>query len=59
MFTTSEAKTLSNLDLQGRIHPVLREEKMVLGWAIPSTDGKKVAIWKASGGANVWMVENF
>jgi|HubBroStandDraft_6_1064221.scaffolds.fasta_scaffold08558_3 DNA-binding winged helix-turn-helix (wHTH) protein/Tol biopolymer transport system component len=59
MFTTSEAKTLINLDLQGRIRPVLREEKMVLGWAIPSPDGRKVALWKASGGSNVWLVENF
>jgi Tol biopolymer transport system component/DNA-binding winged helix-turn-helix (wHTH) protein len=57
--TSTEAKTLLNVDLQGRIRPVLEEEKMMLGWAIPSPDGRKVALWKASGGSNVWMVENF
>jgi hypothetical protein len=50
---------LLNIDLQGRLHPVLEEQKMVMGWAIPSADGRKLAIWKASGGANAWMVENF
>jgi hypothetical protein len=32
---------------------------MILGWAIPSPDGSKLAIWEASGGSNVWLVENF
>jgi Tol biopolymer transport system component/DNA-binding winged helix-turn-helix (wHTH) protein len=58
-FTTAEAKTLLNVDLKGHLRPVIEEEKMVMGWAIPSPDGRKVALWKASGGSNVWMVENF
>jgi len=30
---------------------------MNLGWAIPSPDGTKLALWKASGSSNVWLVE--
>jgi hypothetical protein len=30
-----------------------------LGWAIPSPDGKHLAIWKAQGDSNVWMLENY
>lgn len=57
--TVSDAKTLLNVDLQGRVRPVLEEQQMVLGWAIPSPDGRELAIWKASGGSNVSLVENF
>ena len=57
--TTADAKTLLNLDLQGKVRPVLEEQQMVLGWAIPSPDGRELAIWKASGGSNVSLVENF
>jgi hypothetical protein len=38
---------------------MLEEKKMTLGWAIPSPDGKHLALWKASGSSNVWMLENF
>lgn len=57
--TTADAKTLLNIDLQGRARPVLEEQQMVLGWAIPSPDGRELAIWKASGGSNVSLVEDF
>lgn len=58
-YTTADAKTLVNVDLRGRVRPMLEEDKMILGWAIPSPDGRQLAIWKASGGSNVWLVENF
>lgn len=57
--TAADAETLLNVDLQGRARPVLEEQQMVLGWAIPSPDGRALAIWKASGGSNVSLVENF
>jgi dipeptidyl aminopeptidase/acylaminoacyl peptidase len=58
-YTTVGPKSLLNVDLQGRVRPVLEEKKMMLGWAIPSPDGQHLAIWKASGESNVWLVENF
>ncbi len=41
--------TLLNVDLKGNIRPVLSEGNMTLGWAIPSPDGRRLAIWKDSG----------
>jgi hypothetical protein len=38
---------------------MLEDKNMVMGWAIPSPDGRRLAIWKANGTSNVWMVENF
>jgi hypothetical protein len=32
---------------------------MYVGWAIPSPNGKYLALWQASGNSNVWMVEKF
>ncbi len=52
-----EATTLINIDLQGRAKAVLQESKPYVGWAIPSQDGKHLAIWEATGGSNVWMLE--
>src|SRR6516162_974289 len=28
-----------------------------VGWAIPSEDGKHLAIWEATGGSNAWLLE--
>jgi hypothetical protein len=47
------------IDLNGRIQPVLKEDKMILGCAIPSHDGRGLALWEARGTANVWMVQRF
>ena len=56
---TNNASALLNVEVNGRITPMLREDKMVLGWAIPSPDGRRLAFWKASGNSNVWMLEKF
>ncbi len=58
-YARSGTKTLVNVGVTGRIRPMLEEKKMTLGWAIPSPDGKHLALWKASGSSNVWMLENF
>ena len=58
-FASAGTKTLANVSVTGRIRPMLEENKMTLGWAIPSPDGKHLALWKASGSSNVWMLENF
>ena len=52
-----DATALINIDLQGRAKPVLLESKPYVGWAIPSQDGKHLAIWEATGGSNAWMLE--
>jgi Tol biopolymer transport system component/DNA-binding winged helix-turn-helix (wHTH) protein len=52
-------QTLLNVDLHGKVKPVLQESEMDLGWAIPSPDGRHLAIWEASGSSNAWLLENF
>ena len=52
-------KTLVNVSLTGRVRLLLAQKEMTLGRAIPSPDGKHLAIWKAHGDSNVWMLENF
>jgi hypothetical protein len=51
--------TLLNVDLHGRARPMLEESEKDLGWAIPSPDGKRLAIWEASGSSNAWLLEGF
>jgi len=58
-YTTTDTWGLLNVDLQGRVRPMLQENKMIVGWAIPSADGRHLALWEASGNSNVWMLEKF
>jgi Tol biopolymer transport system component len=57
-FNATGEWTLLKVELTGKVTPMLRESKMNLGWAIPSPDGSKLAIWKANGTSNVWLVES-
>jgi Tol biopolymer transport system component len=57
--TTQDGSSLLNVPLNGRVRTIIDDQKMRVGWAIQSTDGKKLAIWQASGTSNVWMLENF
>jgi Tol biopolymer transport system component len=56
---TDNTYALLNIDVDGHIRPVLREDKMILGWAIPSSDGRHLALWKANTNSNVWMLKHF
>ena len=58
-YVSAGTKTLINVSITGRIRPMLEEKTMTMGWAIPSPDGKHLAIWKASGSSNISMLENF
>jgi len=58
-YTTRDTWALLNIDLLGRVRPMLEEKQMRIGWAIPSPDGRRLALWEASGGANAWLVEDF
>jgi Tol biopolymer transport system component/DNA-binding winged helix-turn-helix (wHTH) protein len=59
VYNSDNGKTLMNVALTGKVRPLLKETEMTLGWTIPSPDGKHLAIWKAHGDSNVWMLENF
>jgi len=54
-----ENRALVNIDMRGDIKPVLQGGKPYIGWGIQSRDGKHLAIWQATGGSNVWMLEGF
>jgi DNA-binding winged helix-turn-helix (wHTH) protein/Tol biopolymer transport system component len=54
-----DAAAMLNVTVSGRITPVLREAERSLGWAIPSRDGRHVALWKGEQSENAWMLENF
>lgn len=55
----SGARALLNVELSGRVKPVFQENQNVLGWAIPSPDGHRLAFWEASGSANAWLLQGF
>lgn len=48
---------LLQIDLRGNARPVWRPKKIKVVWAIPSRDGKKVALLVESTSANIWMLE--
>jgi Tol biopolymer transport system component/DNA-binding winged helix-turn-helix (wHTH) protein len=52
-------QTLLHVDLQGEAKPVFQEPEKYLGWAIPSPNGRHVAIWEASSSSNAWLLEDF
>jgi hypothetical protein len=58
-YNSDASKSLLNIGVNGKVRNLLSEKAMTLGWAIPSPDGKRLAIWKAQGDSNVWMLENF
>jgi Tol biopolymer transport system component/DNA-binding winged helix-turn-helix (wHTH) protein len=55
----SGTQTLLKVDLQGKAIPMLQDTQRHMGWAIPSPDGRRVAIWQASGSSNVWSLQGF
>jgi Tol biopolymer transport system component/DNA-binding winged helix-turn-helix (wHTH) protein len=52
-----EENALLNIDLQGRARTVWRPKKMTVHWAIPSRDGRSLALHVSSTTANAWMLE--
>lgn len=49
--------SLLYIDLQGRARAVWHPQRETVGWAIPSRDGKYLALHLRSGSANAWMLE--
>ena len=50
--------TLLNVDLNGKV-TVTPEDNVFMGFAIPSPDGRHLALWGATRSANAWLLENF
>ena len=55
--TGSEQNTLLNIDLQGQVRVVWQPKKKIVGWVIPSRDGRLLALHVDSTSANAWMLE--
>ena len=56
----SEHKTtLLNVKLDGSNHLLMKDDKNSIEWAIPSPDGKLLAINKYTGITNAWSLANF
>jgi len=52
-----DENSLLNIDLQGNARVVWRPKKKNVYWAIPSRDGRYLALHVGSSSANVWMLE--
>jgi Tol biopolymer transport system component len=48
---------LLRIDLRGNVRPVWHPRNVRVAWAIPSRDGKKLALHVNSTSANIWMLE--
>jgi Tol biopolymer transport system component/DNA-binding winged helix-turn-helix (wHTH) protein len=57
--SADEKHILVNIDRDGRTRQIWKPDWPELSFAIPSPDGKYLAVSKASGTANVWMLEHF
>ncbi len=49
---------LLRIDLRGNARPVWHPKKIRVGWAIPSRDGKKLALHVNSTTANIWILDH-
>jgi DNA-binding winged helix-turn-helix (wHTH) protein/Tol biopolymer transport system component len=56
-YTNTGKWALLNIDLQGNTRTMLEDSDMMIGWVIPAPDGRHLALWKARGSSNVWMLE--
>lgn len=56
---TSGTQALLKVDLHGKAIPMLQDTQRNMGWAIPSPDGQRIALWQASGSSNVWSLQGF
>ena len=51
--------TILNIDLNGRVSATLPKSDASFRWAIPSPDGRRLALEGATYSSNVWLLENF
>ena len=53
------AATLLYIDLEGRATPMWRHRGSLWTWAVPSPDGRHLAILGYTVDSNLWMLEGF
>ncbi|MGI8962025.1 MAG: LpqB family beta-propeller domain-containing protein [Bryobacteraceae bacterium] len=56
---TKDKWALLNIGLDGKVRTMLSYPNLNLEWAIPSPDGRHLAIVEDSNTSNVWLLENF
>jgi hypothetical protein len=56
---TGLRQSLLYVDLAGNAHPIWQSNSAWPNWAVPSRNGKYVAMPRANVDSNVWMTENF
>ena len=56
---TNGGGTLLYIDLNGKAHPLWQQRSASIIWAIPSWDGRRLAILGPAFNGNLWMLENF
>jgi len=56
---TGSMQSLLYVDLAGNAHPIWQVNSIWPSWAVPSRNGKYVAIPAPTVDSNVWLAENF
>ncbi len=56
---TKAKSALLNVGLDGKVRTMLSNPNLNLEWALPSPDGRHLAIVADSNTSNVWLLENF
>jgi hypothetical protein len=56
---TRGAQALLNVGFEGKVRTMLSSQNGDLEWAVPSPDGRHLAIVKDNNSANVFLLENF
>ena len=56
---TPRGSALTRVDLQGNAEVIWEQDGGVNNYALPSPDGRRLAIWVATLSSNMWTLENF
>ncbi len=54
-----ETFALLNIDLNGKVTTTPAKGNVFFYWAVPSPDGRRLAVGAATDSSNVWLLENF
>jgi hypothetical protein len=58
-FREDGTQAVLNVNLNGKITDTLESDAVRFSWAIPSPDGRRVALNGSMISSNVWLLENF
>ena len=57
--TSKGVEAIVSVDLQGNVTPLFEDTENLVGWAIPSPDGSRIAFYKQNMSSNVWLLRDF